>query len=94
MVKIIWTEGAIDDLSNIAKYAESYSETYASSIVSKLFNKTNILKSMPKIGRIVPEKSNADLRELIEGNYRIIYQIKESNKIEILMIHHSSRPLV
>ncbi|MBD3748215.1 MAG: type II toxin-antitoxin system RelE/ParE family toxin [Sphingobacteriales bacterium] len=49
---------------------------------------------MPKIGRIVPEKNNPDLRELIEGNYRIIYQISKLDKIEILMIHHSSRPLV
>lgn len=94
MAKIIWSEGAIEDLTNIAKYAESYSETYASSIVSKLFNKTEILKLMPKIGRIVPEKNNPDLRELIEGNYRIIYQISNPEKIEILMIHHSSRPLV
>jgi|GEM_PF-2447428 len=46
MVKVIWTEQAIDDLTNIANYSSGYSEQYASAIVSKLFNRTNILKSM------------------------------------------------
>jgi toxin ParE1/3/4 len=93
MVKVIWAERAIDDLTSIAEYSSRYSEKYASSIVSKLFNKVNILKKMPKIGRIVPEKNDENIRELIEGNYRIIYEIRGEDRIEILMVHHSSRPL-
>jgi toxin ParE1/3/4 len=68
MVKVIWAERAIDDLTSIAEYSSRYSEKYASSIVSKLFNKVNILNKMPKIGRIVPEKNEENIRELIEGN--------------------------
>ncbi len=93
MVKVIWTEQAIDDLTNIAHYSSGYSEKYASSIVSKLFNKTNILKTMPRIGRMVPERNSETIRELIEGNYRIIYEISSEDRIDILTVHHSSRPL-
>lgn len=93
MVKVVWAERAIDDLTNIAKYSSNYSEKYASSIVSKLFNKVNILKTMPKIGRMVPEKNDENIRELIEGNYRIIYEIRSEDRIEVLLVHHSSRPL-
>ncbi len=93
MVKVIWTEQAIDDLTNIANYSSGYSEQYASAIVSKLFSKTNILKSMPRIGRMVPERNNDKIRELIEGNYRIIYEISGEDQIDILTVHHSSRPL-
>ena len=39
MVKIIWAERAIEDLTGIAEYSSRYSEMYASSIISKLFNK-------------------------------------------------------
>lgn len=92
MVKIIWAERAIDDLTNIARYAGSHSEHYASSIIARLFRKPDILKTMPKIGRVVPETNDENLRELIEGNYRIIYEVQEE-RIEILMVHHSSRPL-
>ncbi len=93
MVKVIWTEQAIDDLTNIAQYSSGYSEKYASTIVSKLFNKTNILKTMPKIGRMVPERNSEKIRELIEGNYRIIYEISSEDRIDILTVHHSSKPL-
>ncbi|MFC5540061.1 type II toxin-antitoxin system RelE/ParE family toxin [Rhodocytophaga aerolata] len=93
MVKVIWTEQAIDDLTNIAQYSSGYSEKYASTIVSKLFNKTNILKTMPRIGRMVPERNSETIRELIEGNYRIIYEISSEDKIDVLTVHHSSKPL-
>jgi addiction module RelE/StbE family toxin len=93
MVKVIWTEQAIDDLTNIAQYSSGYSEKYASTIVSKLFNKTNVLKTMPRIGRMVPERNSETIRELIEGNYRIIYEISSEARIDVLTVHHSSKPL-
>ena len=93
MVKVIWTEQAIEDLTNIADFSSRYSDQYASSIVSKLFSKTNILKTMPRIGRMVPEKSQDAVRELIEGNYRVIYEITSEDRIEVLTVHHSARPL-
>jgi len=93
MVKIIWAEDAIDDLTKIAEYSSSYSDQFSSSIISRLFNKVMILKTMPKLGRIVPEKNSVTIRELIDGNYRIIYQIRNEETIEVLMVHHSSRPL-
>lgn len=48
---------------------------------------------MPGIGRKVPEKNDDNIRELLDGNYRIIYEIKGEERIEILNLHHSSRPL-
>ena len=93
MVKVIWAERAIDDLTSIAAYSNRYSEKYATFIVSKLFDKVDILKKMPRIGRIVPEKNEENIRELIDGNYRIIYELRGNDRIEILMVHHASRPL-
>ena len=45
----------------------------------------------PELGRIVPELELENIRELIEGNYRIIYRKSEKQIIEILTIHHSAR---
>lgn len=93
MVKIVWTEMAIDDLRNIANFHSLYSENFTSAIIQKLFNKPQILKDMPEIGRIVPERDNVSIRELIEGNYRIIYHNdKHIDTVQILTVHHASRP--
>ncbi|NJK87586.1 MAG: type II toxin-antitoxin system RelE/ParE family toxin [Bacteroidales bacterium] len=47
----------------------------------------------PFIGRIVPEFSDPTIRELIEGNYRIIYSVKNEIQVDILRIFHSARLL-
>jgi len=95
MAKIVWTEIAIDDLNNIANYHSQYSDNFASALIKRLFNKPKILKEMPELGRVVPERDNESIRELIEGNYRIIYYFeKEIDTIEIITIHHASQPFL
>lgn len=93
MVKLIWTYQAINDLSDIGDYIAENSEKYAKLTIEKLFEKTNLLKTFPQAGRIVPEKNEENIRELIEGNYRIIYEIVSPNQINILTIYHSARNL-
>jgi len=41
----------------------------------------------------VTEISRENIRELIEGNYRIIYKIVAEDQIDILTIHHPARDL-
>jgi toxin ParE1/3/4 len=93
MVKLIWTDQAIDDLGDIGNYIAGSSEKYAKLTVRNLYDRTDILKQFPKAGRIVPEKNEEDIRELIEGNYRIIYEIASDILIYILTVHHSARDL-
>ncbi|MFM6975338.1 MAG: type II toxin-antitoxin system RelE/ParE family toxin [Sphingobacteriaceae bacterium] len=93
MVKLIWTNQAIYDLNTIGDYIAESLANYALITVQKLFEKPTILKTFPIAGRIVPEKNQTDLRELIEGNYRIIYQLSSNDTIHILTIYHSSRDL-
>lgn len=93
MVKLIWTDQAINDLGNIGDYISENSEKYAKLTVKKLFEKTTTLSTYPKAGRVVPEKNDENVRELIEGNYRIIYEIVSAEQINILTVHHSARDL-
>ena len=52
-----------------------------------------MLEKHPKIGRIVPEFNTENIRELINGSYRIVYSIKSQHQIDVLTIHHSARLL-
>ena len=56
MVKLIWTDQAINDHGDIGDYIEEHSEKYAKLTVKKLFERPDILMAFPQTGRIVPEK--------------------------------------
>ncbi len=92
MARIIWTKSALNDLKEIGEFIALDSSNYAKITVSKLFTKANILQNFPRLGRVVPEVDKDDIRELIDGNYRIIYEIYEDT-ISILTVHHSSKNL-
>lgn len=91
MVEVIWTERATQEITSIAEYLEQYSTLYASSIVRKLYGKVGVLKQFPKLGRIIPEMQEEKYRELIEGNYRIMYEMLDNEMILIQRVMHTSR---
>lgn len=93
MVQINWTYQSKIDLEDIAEYISKDSKKYAQLQVLKIFKRTQILKKLPYSGKILIELHRNDLRELIEGNYRIIYKIVSESRIDILTIHHASRDL-
>ncbi len=92
MVKVIWTDFAIEDLRSIHNYIAQDSKIYASRFVEKIILRIDQLETHPKSGRIVPEFNIETIRELIEGNYRIVYKINKDH-IGIVRIHHSASQL-
>jgi len=92
MVKVVWTDLAIEDLKSIHEYISKDSKFYADRFVAKLINRVDQLETHPQSGRIVPEFGKEDIRELIEGNYRIIFRIKVGH-VGVVRVHHSSRLL-
>ena len=61
-------------------------------MTKKVFEVIERLESFPESGRIVPELNRKKIREIILGNYRIIYRIKK-DIVEILTVYHSARLL-
>ena len=91
-MKIIWSPLAIDSASEIAEYIAQDKPSAAEKWINTVFLKVEQLKSSPEIGRVVPEIRNDQFRELIYGNYRIVYHI-EKNQISILTIRHGKQIL-
>jgi toxin ParE1/3/4 len=92
MAKIVWTDLALEDLNAIREYIAKDSKFYADRFVDKIIYRVEQLESFPNSGRIVPEFDSELIRELIEGNYRIVYHVNPDH-IGILRIHHSARSL-
>lgn len=93
MAKVIWTNSAIEDLKAIHEYISKDSIYYADKQIDRIVERVEILEKFPQIGRMVPEFNIGLIRELIEGNYRIIYRIESTGNIGIVRIHHSARSL-
>ena len=91
MVRINWTNQAVSDLQNIYTFIASDSKYYAKREVTKIKLKTNFIKENVKIGRVVPEFEKEDIRELIEGRYRIVYQLISESEVDVLTVHHSAK---
>ena len=91
-MRIIWSPLAIDRASEIADYIAQDKLSAAEKWIDTVFSKVEQLKSFPEIGRIVPEINDSQFRELIYGNYRIIYRI-ETKQISILTIRHGRQIL-
>ena len=92
MVKVIWTEFALGDLKAIHEYISQDSKAYADKFIEKLINRVDQLENFAKSGRSVPEFNSETIRELVEGNYRIVYKINPDH-IGVVRIHHSARQL-
>lgn len=93
MVKIVWTDNAINDLNDIGDYIAKDSVRYAEITVLELFESVDILEEHPKAGPMVPEFEDEAFRQIIRGSYRIVYRIVDEYSIHILTVHHSSRLL-
>ena len=93
MVEVRWTPLALEDIDNIAEYIAKDSEKFALIQTERFFERALILINQPNAGRIVPEANDKTLRELISGNYRIIYRVISKSRIDILTVHHSAKQL-
>jgi plasmid stabilization system protein ParE len=88
--KISLTESALEDMESVEADINSYSPRLAKSIISRFFDKFDLIGTFPEMGRVVPEIGNPFIREVFHKKYRIIYLVKE-NSIEILRVIHGSK---
>jgi len=91
-MRILWSPLAIDRVAEIAEYIAADNPSAAENWVSTVFEKVEELKKFPEIGRVVPEIDNKSIRELIYGNYRIVYRVEET-RLSVLTVRHGKQIL-
>ena len=90
MIKLRWTTQAVEDLEAIRNFIANDSVAYADLAVTRLLEAVERLEHFPRSGRIVPELSDPQLREIIESPYRIVYRVLDEG-VEILTVFSASR---
>jgi len=82
-MKLRWTRKARSDLLEIGKFIAQDNPAAARDWLSKLRDRARAVLDQPMSGRSVPECPNTGLREVLVGNYRIVYRHSEA---EVLVI--------
>ena len=84
-MKITWSPLAAEQVRDIASYIALDKPSVAEQWIDKIFDSAEQLIDFPKSGRVVPELQINSIRELVQGNYRVIYKIQD-NSISVLTV--------
>jgi len=85
-----WSGPAKRDLKQIHDYIAQDSKYYAKNVVQNIVGKSGTLEPFPKVGRMVPEINDPNVREIFVYSYRLLYEVRP-NRVEILAIVHGRR---
>jgi addiction module RelE/StbE family toxin len=91
-MKVIWAEQAWERLLEIEEFVGRDDPKAAARLVDKLIDRGDGLRDHPERGRRLPELPESGLRELIVGNYRIVYR-RTPKAVEVLTVFEGHRLL-
>ena len=89
-MRLRWTHRAKEDILSIGRFIARGHPAAARAFVAKLQFRARRAAKYPRSGRVVPELRRDDIREVIEGNYRIVYRITAAS-VDVLTVfegHH------
>ncbi len=89
---VAWSARAARDLEAIGDYIAQDNPRAALRFVEGLIARGDALAETPLIGRMVPEFGRPDTREIISGNYRIVYRVSD-RKVHVLTVFEGHRQL-
>lgn len=93
-MKLIWSKRAADDLELIGDFISRHAPERARSHVQVLIDRAKQAAHLPRSGCIVPEFQDDTLREIIEGNYRIAYEICSAKKTVVVLTVFEGHKLI
>ncbi len=91
-MKVVWTPRAQRRLQEIHDHIARDQPGNAARWVARVLDRSEQISELPQSGRMVPEYQRDTIRELIEGDYRIIYRIR-SQQVDVLTVRHGARRL-
>jgi plasmid stabilization system protein ParE len=91
-VKVAWTDQALSRLGAIREYVAQDSPTAALRLVTSLVERGDSLSRLSRRGRLLPGHEARRIREVLEGNYRIVYRVR-ADVVEILTVFERHRLL-
>ena len=89
-MKVVWSQTALAHLVDIHDYIARNSPRYAIRMVDRLTERSKQAGLHGESGEMVPEYRRPEIREFIEGPYRLIYRLEEERAVVLAVIHGAS----
>jgi plasmid stabilization system protein ParE len=87
-MKVVWTQRARQRLQEILGKISEDQPLNAHQFVERIIRRAESLLELFERGRRVPEYQSGNIREIFEGDYRIIYLTSDS-LVSILTVRHT-----
>ena len=90
-MNVVWSSEARKALRSIRTFIAQDSEFYAARMVARIIERAERAAISPGRGHPVHEYPEADLREVHESPYRIIYAFNEDELQVVTIVHFKQR---
>lgn len=90
MGEVRWTLAALDDLDLIKDFIAQDSPAQASIFGERIIEATRRLAEFPLSGKVTPETDDKARREILVGDYRIMYRV-EGEVVYVTRVFHGAR---
>ncbi len=90
MTPVIWSPQAIRDIESIRAFIAQDSPAYAELEARRIVSAVERLQLFPESGRLVPERRDAAIREVVASPYRVVYRLRDA-VAEIVTVFRASR---
>ena len=90
--RVRWSEQAAEDLKELVQYLSQYDPEVARSLAERIVARLDGAAAHPLSGRVVPEKADPAIREIILSPYRLVYFVEDDQEaISVVRIWHAAR---
>ncbi len=90
--QVVWSRTAVEDLREIVQFIALDDPDAAAGLAGRVIGRIEQAAELPLSNRVVPEKADAAIREVILRPYRIVYHVEERREaIHILRVWHAAR---
>ncbi|MEI7901696.1 MAG: type II toxin-antitoxin system RelE/ParE family toxin [bacterium] len=91
-MKLVWSPIALSQAEEIADYIADDNPFASEKWLAGLFEAVERLTAYPESGRPVPEIQRPEIREIVYGEYRILYRVSSAT-VALLTVRHGRRLL-
>jgi toxin ParE1/3/4 len=88
--RVVWLPLAVRRVTQIAQRIARDRPRAATKWIDAVFAATTPLAQFPESGRVVREVGRQEIREVLHGEYRIVYKV-EAQRVAVLTVRHGRR---